>query len=39
MTTECPHCRMENAYHDGVCYVCPDCGYTWGGDDDDDDDC
>lgn len=39
MTVECPNCGMENAYYDGVCYVCPDCDYTWGGDDDDDDDC
>lgn len=20
---------MENAYFDGVEFVCPDCGYTW----------
>ncbi|SEN32882.1 hypothetical protein SAMN04487902_1126 [Prevotella sp. ne3005] len=20
---------MENAYHNGVCYVCPDCDYEW----------
>lgn len=20
---------MENAYHDGVNYVCPDCDYEW----------
>ena len=29
MTTECPNCGMENAYHDGVNYVCPDCDYEW----------
>jgi protein PhnA len=29
MTVECPKCGMENAYHDGVNYVCPDCDYEW----------
>lgn len=29
MTTECPFCGMENAYCDGVEYVCPDCDHTW----------
>lgn len=29
MTTECPNCGMDNAYCDGVEYVCPDCYYTW----------
>lgn len=29
MTTECPFCHMDNAYCDGVEYVCPDCGKTW----------
>lgn len=29
MTTECPYCGMDNAYCDGVEYVCPDCGHTW----------
>lgn len=46
MTTECPFCGMDNAYCDGVEYVCPDCGATWpcdeipddDWDDDDDDD-
>ena len=48
MTIECPFCGMDNAYCDGVEYVCPDCGRTWEcdeipnddwetGDDDDDD--
>lgn len=37
MKIECPFCHLENAYHDGVSYVCPDCDGTWGGDDDDDD--
>ena len=27
---------MENAYFDGVEYVCPDCGHTWGCDEVDD---
>lgn len=26
---ECPNCFRDNAYFDGVEYVCPDCGYTW----------
>lgn len=30
MNTECPKCGMENAYFDGVEYVCPDCDHTWG---------
>lgn len=44
MNTECPKCESENAYFDGVNYVCPDCGYEWEEDDvlfleeDDDDD-
>lgn len=29
MTTECPKCGLDNAYFDGVEYVCPDCGYSW----------
>ena len=29
MTTECPFCGMDNAYCDGVEYVCPDCDSTW----------
>lgn len=32
MTVECPICGSEDAYHDGVSYVCPDCDYTWGND-------
>ncbi len=40
---ECPKCGRDNAYCDGVEYICPDCDYTWGDvegffyDDDDDD--
>ena len=26
---ECPNCGNENAYCDGVRYVCPDCDYEW----------
>ena len=33
MNTDCPRCGSESAYHDGTCYVCPDCDYEW------DDDC
>ncbi|MBO4841077.1 MAG: hypothetical protein J5524_08755 [Bacteroidaceae bacterium] len=29
MTTECPNCHMDNAYCDGVQYVCPDCDFEW----------
>lgn len=29
MNTECPKCESENAYFDGVNYVCPDCNYEW----------
>ena len=29
MTTECPNCGNDNAYHDGVKFVCPDCDYEW----------
>lgn len=23
-------CGSENAYFNGTCYECPDCGRTWG---------
>lgn len=29
MNTECPNCGHDNAYHNGICYDCPDCGYRW----------
>ncbi len=38
MTIECPFCGMENAYCNGVEYVCPDCGKRWDCDDIPDDD-
>lgn len=38
MTVECPFCYMDNAYCDGVEYVCPDCGRTWPCDEIPDDD-
>ncbi len=28
-TCTCPRCQMENAYHDGVVFVCPDCEHEW----------
>lgn len=28
-TCTCPKCQMENAYYDGVVFVCPDCDYEW----------
>lgn len=34
MTTECLKCGAEDAYFDGVKYVCPVCDYEW-----DDDNC
>ena len=34
MNVECPNCGCEDAYHNGTCYECPDCGYEWGGEDD-----
>ena len=41
--TQCPNCGRDNAFHNGICFECPDCDYEWGGDDDDydddDDDC
>lgn len=40
MAVQCknPNCQSENAYHDGVRYVCPDCGYEWDDDIEWDDD-
>lgn len=34
MPVQCPNpkCQSENAYFDGVRYVCPDCDYEWGDD-------
>lgn len=26
---ECPSCSRDNAYHNGLEYVCPDCGHEW----------
>ena len=28
-TCTCPKCHMENAYYDGVVFICPDCDYEW----------
>jgi hypothetical protein len=28
-TVVCPRCGEENAYFDGVMFVCPDCDYRW----------
>ena len=30
--TECPRCHSEDAYHNGVCYECPECDYEWASD-------
>lgn len=27
----CPQCRGENAYHDSLQFVCPDCAHEWTG--------
>lgn len=29
MEIDCPNCGFNEAYHNGVCYECPECGYTW----------
>lgn len=34
MNIQCPECTLEDAYFNGVCYYCPDCGCTWNVDDD-----
>ena len=26
---KCPQCSMENTYHDGTAFVCPDCGHEF----------
>lgn len=36
MEVQCPECFSEEAYHNGICYECPDCGYTWGDGNEDD---
>ncbi|MDO4695726.1 zinc ribbon domain-containing protein YjdM [Porphyromonas sp.] len=30
---QCPQCKMDNTYHDGTSYICPDCGYEFTSDD------
>lgn len=30
MNEECPYCGESNAYHNGVCYYCPDCDREYG---------
>ena len=37
MEIECPNCGFDDCYHNGSCYECPDCGYTWTDDDDEED--
>lgn len=27
--TECPKCQSEDAYHNGVCFECPECDHEW----------
>lgn len=27
----CPQCQGEYVYHDGINFVCPDCGNEWSG--------
>lgn len=29
-TVHCDVCGQDNAYYNGVCYECPDCGNEWG---------
>lgn len=28
-TLTCPKCQMENAFFDGIMFLCPDCDYKW----------
>jgi uncharacterized Zn finger protein (UPF0148 family) len=37
-TCTCPNCGMDNAYFDGVVFVCPDCDHEWSDSSDDEDD-
>ncbi len=30
LNTDCPNCGSESAFHNGVCYECPECEYEWG---------
>lgn len=30
--SNCPKCKMDNTYFDGVLNVCPDCGHEWNDD-------
>ena len=32
LNVTCPSCGMEDAYHNGVEYECPNCDYLWGED-------
>lgn len=38
MEVVCPNCDCEDAYFNGRCYECPNCGYHWTDDDEEDDD-
>lgn len=38
MNEECPFCGSDNAYHNGDCYICPDCDSEWEDDIEFDDD-
>ena len=29
MEIVCPKCYCEDAFFNGECYECPDCGYQW----------
>jgi len=31
LNVDCPKCGSESAYHNGVCYECPNCDHEWGG--------
>lgn len=33
LNVECPKCGSESAYHNGVCFECPDCDYEWSDED------
>jgi len=33
----CPNCGSDNAFHNGVCYECPECDHEWSDESESDD--
>jgi uncharacterized Zn ribbon protein len=29
MEVSCPNCGSDQAYHNGLCYECPECDFEW----------